>query len=597
MKGSSVKLISISSSAILTAGIVMAQAPWPQDTKNPGLTIETVPLPTMHMTMGLTFLADGRMVWATAGVEGGGEIPSANANSAVWIVSGLTGNMSGVAVKKVSDMMRQPAGVVVESGKVYASDRDAFYQIPNLDNPANTATNRTKVIGWPTPDAGFTWTQGEQWHQWAATPVYYNGKFYAPYGGSIQVGGRSATPPTSSYSGAFVSWNPDGSGGFTKIAGGFRVPNGMTMTPTGQFFVTDNQGSWVPACRFDMIKPNKFYGHRQTPPNKANWAEGLPYEPPVMWLVDGVHQSASQPLYMEKGPYAGDFLVGDDNSPGLSRIALDNVNGSFNGSMFFFTGGFSNNAINRLAMHSKEDAILVGTFLAMGDWPGGSVKPVYRVTFGNVASVMEMRSIHSRQGGIEIVYSQAVDPATAVPSSFTLSQWHVSRTDVYGCCIDEKTTPTVTEVKISKDNKRLFLALTGSGAATDRVIRVNGPGVKSSTGGSQFHSTAYFSHNHQSAAAFNPDATTSLADRDPAAEFMELAVSHSVQPGILTVKSDLTGSYSVSVHSLSGAELARQTGNGKGTFTFRLADAPGMKVLRVSKSGRTLARPVLVGNP
>lgn len=568
----------------------LAQSPWPQDTKNPGLTVETIPLPTMHMTMGLTFMPDGRLVWATTGVKGGGEIPGANANSAVWMVSGITGNMAGVAARKVADMMRQPAGLVVVDGKVYVSERDGFYRIENIENPGSTNPNRTKLVSWPTPDAGFKWENGEQWHQWVATPVYHNGKFYGPYGGTIQVGGRSAVPPTSSYSGAFISWNPDGQGGFTKIAGGMRVPNGMTSTPDGRFFVTDNQGSWVPACSFNLIKPNKFMGHKQTAPNRANWAEGLAYEPPTMWLVDGVHQSASQPLYMEKGPYAGDFLVGDDNSPGLSRISVDDVNGNLNGSMFFFTGGFSNNAINRLAMHSKEDAVIVGTFLAMGDWPDGSVKPLYRVSFGNAAAVPEMRSFHSRQGGVEVVFSQAMNPATLVPASFTLAQWKMDRTDVYGCCVIERTTPTVSSVTISKDNKRVFLAIAQGTAATDRVLRINTPGVRNAGGAPLFHGTGYFSHNFQGTTAFNPDVSLST-DRSPGLRRLENAFAHSVASGRLEVKLRLDGDYAVSVHDLRGnlIEFKSAVGNTEVTFGSK---APGMKVLRVQSNGHTLARPV-----
>lgn len=589
----SVSAVVVTTMAFLTTR-AQAQAAWPQDTKNPGLVIQTLPLPANYMTMGINFMPDGRLVWATAGVKGGGEIPGAHANSAVWIVRGITGSMAGATATKVSDMMRQPAGVTIVDGVVYVSDRDGFYKINNIENPGSTSTNRTKVISWPTPDGGLKWMAGEQWHQWVATPVYHNGKFYGPYGGTIQPGGRSATPPTSSYSGAFISWNPDGQGGITKIAGGFRVPNGMTMTPTGQFFVSDNQGSWLPACSFNIIKPNKFFGHKQTPPNAPNWAEGLEYEPPTMWLVDGVHQSAGQPLYMDKGPYAGDFLIGDDNSPGLSRIALDNVGGNYNGSMFFFTGGFLNGAINRLAMHPTEAAVVVGTFLTQGDWPGGDPKPMYRITFGNTADVMEMRSIHSRQGGIEIIFSQPVNPSTAVAGSFSVNQWHVNRTLTYGCCLDQTSNITVTGAQVSNDGKRVYLALNNAGAATDRVMRIQAPGIRSASpaGGSLFHATGYFSHNFQGTAAFNPAGPgTGVAGRDPDGQFLDLAVTQRAMPGRLSVTVDMPGDYRISVHTLKGALLEEKQARGAGTHVFA-AGAPGMKVLRVHRNGRTLARPV-----
>lgn len=553
-------------------------------------------MPETYMTMGLSFLSDGRLVVATTGNEGGGEIPPADAASMIMLVSGLTGDMSGLSVKKVADMWKQPAGVTVVNDKVYVSERDGFYLVNNLDNPGTLSGNRTKIISWPQPDGGLKWTVSEQWHQWVHTPVYTGGKFYGPYGGSIQVGGRSNTPPTSSYSGAFVSWNPDGAGGFTKISGGFRVPNGMTMTPGGQFFVSDNQGSWLPACTFSLIKSNKFYGHRQTSPNQANWAEGLAYEPPVMWLIDGVHQSASQPLYMDKGPYAGDFIIGDDNSPGLSRIGLDKVSdGNYNGAMFFFTGGFSTAAINRLAMHPKEDAIVVGTFLAQGDWPGGGNKPMYRIRFATNNNTFEMREIHSRQGGVEIVFSQPVDPATAVAGNFTLSQWHYNRTSEYGCCIDGNSTPTVASVQLSDDKKRLFIASTGATAATDRALKIVVGALKSATGASLFHGTAYFTHNYQSTASFNA-VTTSIAGRNGKAfsNALDLAISPTVTPGMLRVKVDLAGAYTVSVHALNGARVEERAGFGPAEFLFPAKSGrQAMQVLQVKQGdGSAYVRPV-----
>jgi hypothetical protein len=586
--------MAITAASILPAAIASAQTPWPQDTKNPSLIIETVPMPATYMTMGLSFMADGRLVVATTGTEGGGEIPAASADSKVMIVGGLTGDMSGLSVKTVADMWKQPAGVTIVGDKVYVSERDGFYQIQSLDNPGTLSGNRAKIIGWPAPDAGLKWTVSEQWHQWVHTPVYYGGKFYGPYGGSIQVGGRSNTPPTSTYSGAFVSWNPDGSGGLTKITGGFRVPNGMNLTPSGQFFVSDNQGSWLPACTFNLIKPNKFYGHRQTSPNQANWAESLPYEPPVMWLVDGVHQSASQPLYLDKGPYAGDFIIGDDNSPGLSRVALDKVSdGNYNGAMFFFTGGFSTAAINRLAMHTKEEAIVVGTFLAAGDWPAGGTKPMYRIKFGTTAA-FEMREIHSRQGGVEIVFSKPLNASTAVAGNFTLSQWHYNRTSEYGCCIDGDSKPNITAVQLSEDRKRLYLAVNGGTAATDRLLKFVVAGIKSETGEDLFHNTAYFSHNYQSNAAFvSAPVGVAAKDGNTRANFMDLAVGHTVLPGMLRVKVDLPGGYSVSVHALNGSMVEERKGSGPAEFIF--PSQPGtqaMKVLQVKQDGHSYIRPV-----
>ena len=583
--------------ALLSSGAALAQAPWPQDSRNPGLTIDTIPMPAQYMTMGLDFLSDGRLVMATAGIEGGGQIPPPDANSAIWIVGGLTGKMAGLTVKKVADMWKQPAGVVVADDKVYVSERDGFYAVGDIANPANLAANRTRIVAWPTPDAGLKWGwAGEQWHQWVHTPAYFNGKFYGPYGGSIQPGGRSATPPTSTSSGAFISWTADGKGGLTKIAGGLRVPNGMGQGVNGEFFVTDNQGSWVPACTFALMKPGRFYGHRQTPETKndsgqvtgtnaPNWAENLPYEPPTAWMVDGVHQSISQPLYLSKGAYAGDFIVGDNNSPGLSRVALDKVGeGQYNGALLFFTGGFGTAAINRLALHTKEDVVVAGTFLNQGDWPGGSPKPLYRISMAAAASAFEIRSVHSRAGGVEIRFSQPISSGSAVAGSFALSQWHYTRSETYGCCIDQKITPTVASVQVSDDKRRIFLAVNGGGAAQDRLLKIVAAGIKSESGASLFQATAYFTHNYQGTQAFQ---TGSVALR-PARSATAWAslVRHGQSTGGLRVRVGLSGEYSVTLRALDGTLLDRRVGAGPGEVSFPSRPAAAqVHVLTVESPG------------
>ena len=592
MPSTSLRHVILAALPIAAVQPAAAQSPWPQETKNPALTIEAIPLPASYMTMGLAFMPDGKLAVATTGERTtNGEIPAANANSFVMLVGGLTGDMAGITTKKIVDMLKQPSGLTVAEGKLYLAERDAFYLIPSLD-PANTGANKTKIIGWPQPEAGYKWVNGEQWHQYIMTPVYKGGRFYAPYGGTTQPGGRSTAAATTSYSGAFLSWSPDGAGGLEKVAGGLRQPNGMTLGAGGQMFVTDNQGGWLPACSFNLIKPGKTSGYKQAATYKANFAETLPYEPPVAWLVDGVHQSASQPMYLERGPWQDDFLVGDVNSPGLSRVNLDPVGeGAYNGGLFFFTGGFGTSAVNRLCLNPTDDYFVAGTVLAMGDWPSGNPKPMYRVKFSPANLPFEMRAIHSRQGGVEIVFSQPVDPATVAAASFSLQQWHYNRGEAYGCCLDQQGTPFApASVKVSDDKLRVLVASPIVVAAQDRELKIAVTGLKSATGGALFHGTAYFTHNYQSNVVFN-SAAVAVAPRRPPADGRLRA---EVLPDGLRVHIDLRGPYRITLTSPDGKILAERTGEGSAEFRFPSGHAgrKSLRILRVDGQAAALARPV-----
>ena len=171
-------------------------------------------------------------------------------------------------------------------------------------------------------------------------PVHWQGFFYAPYSGSIVFGGPSNAKATSSYSGAFLKW--DMTGRLDKFAGGWRSPNGCGISTKGDMMVTDNQGSWLPSSTINHVKQGRFYGHRQTgfPPN---WAESLPYDPPLAWLDHGtVRSSPGAPIYVDKGRYAGDWILGDTNGPGLQRISIDEVGGRQQGCIFWFSKGTGN---------------------------------------------------------------------------------------------------------------------------------------------------------------------------------------------------------------------------------------------------------------
>lgn len=578
---------------------------------HPGFTVSEVDMPKVS-TMGIDWLSTGQMVLITcqtADNYAGGSVPNPNAASGVWLVSDPAG--AHPSVQQIASMFRQPTGGAVVNDVIYVSDRDGFYKIKSL-HPSDIAANRALAIQWPneTPPKNFSngnWNNG-WWHQWVFCPFYQGGKFHAVYSGTIKIGGASENPPSTSYSGAFLSWNPDGAGGLEKTAGGFRSPNGAAGGG-GMMMVADNQGSWEPSCPLDLIKPGRFYGHRQNKGYAPNWAQAandagtMPYEPPVAWLLDGdapagggPGQSASQPLYLDRGPFAGDWIIGDNNSKGISRVTLDPVDGNdkYNGSATFFTNGFgaagSEAGINRLSWHPDQEIIYVGTLGTLGNWPTSMAMPFYAVRFDHdaVAATFEIRAVRSRKGGVEVELSQPVDASSARPASFSLNQYQLKRQDGYGAGNDEIAAPAVSAVRLSTDRKRVFLEI-GDAAAVDRVLKITAAGLRSS-GAPLFFNQTVFTHNWQSSQPFQADASAIAPRRsDP---FLENHVTCRLQGGSLSIEVDLRGDYSVELRSARGALLEDRAGRGPGRFAF--AGRRGLCVLRVSQGERAFLKPVFL---
>ncbi|MEO7425953.1 MAG: hypothetical protein ABI036_12255 [Fibrobacteria bacterium] len=596
-------------SAFLSLGVLPAQGAisgaYSGKGAHPGFTISTLDALGKASTMGLAWLKNGDMVWVRAPDQYQNP-PDASANAGVWIVKNIG---TTPTVTKLADQFRQPTGVTVgPDDEIVVVDLDGVYKV------SATGGAKTKVIAAPA-----TYNGELPYHGYIFCPMYSNGMYYAPYSSTFIPGGFADTDPAGDYAGAVLAWKPDGSGGYTKHAGGLRSPNGGGLGPNGIMMFTDNQGSWGPSCALNIIKPNAFYGtHQNTSKGfKDNWAGlankagTMPYVPPAAWLLQaqavgqyGVGASTTQPLYMDHGAYAGDVILGDATLEGLSRVALDPVNGAtgvnanYNGSVHWFTnlpGGSNCPAPNRFAMDPTADAVYVGTLEIIGQsggaWPSGATQPFYRIALDAAAikASFEILSVKSRAGGVEIAFSQPVSEASAVAASFALKQYDLVRQEAYGGGNNTSTAPAISSVQLSQDGSRVFLGI-GANAKIDRVLSITAGGIRSRTGNASLvYNATLFTHNYQSTVAFSPT-PVSLADR-AATQFMNNHVMHTMLPGGVKLRVDLKGAYTLSLSKLNGATLEKQQGFDAGEFSFK-APGQGLYIVEVRQGGRAYTRPV-----
>jgi hypothetical protein len=561
---------------------------------HPDIQLEEVKLPALYKTMGLDFLADGRMVLGVIEEVGMGEVPSKDSSgNKVLIVSLPKAPGDSLKVKEISNTWSQISGLLVVDGKIYVSDRDGFYRVNDIDAPANLKDNRTLILKWPDENK---WRFGFSWHQWVFDPLYWHEHFYAPYSGSIIPGGYSYAVPTSSLSGAFLTWDLHDLK-LEAVAGGLRSPNGANLdSSTGEMFVTDNQGCYLPASSFMRIRPGHFYGHRQIPEYRndsgvvtqkfpPNFAESLPYDPPVAWLpYRTVRSSPSQPIVIRKGHFKGDWLIGDVNSPGLVRVYLDRVDSLINGAVFDFTQGMEKAAINRMA-YGPDGSIYIGTIMRVaGNWPAMDKAPLYRLSFKASPDGFDMRAIRSVSDGLEIEFTGSADAHTFVKDSLSVVQWQYIRKPEYGYGKQDDEPLAVEKTEMSADGLRLHLVIPG--LKTDRVVNLKVRALKSLTGKTLWSNEGWFTLNAISADAWKPG-EGALSARFVPKVFP--ARIRSLPMGILRVTFDGTGPYSVSLHGLDGSLLDARSGAGPGSADLR-SPGHGVFLLKVTSGGSTFAR-------
>lgn len=652
---------------MLLAGASMAQDPIPPGTEN-GMYDMTQWTPLAIGTCrgegvgcttvyGFDWLSDGRMVLLTNDYLGHDQKPASRPAAKVSII---TNPGSGAAtVQTIASHFKQPGGIKVVNDKIWVSDMDSVYVIPNNNPaPADTSTNRTPRFGMPLSTMyggnaapynfafnkatcnGLTCTSSNsQAHHYVFTPVYYQGKFYAAYGGNTTSGGGTANlNPSSFYDGSLLVWDSTTTSLDTnandRFVGGFRSPDGTSLGPDGSIFVTDHQGGWLPMCtltRYKVGAPKaQFGGYRQDAGYTANWAQAwydrgaADYVPPL--AINRYNQSQhlgwvgiAQSFYLTKGPYAGQILVGDINSRGLWRVAIDTLpdtTGAENmqGAVFYFTPGSSDNSLgtgvsgmNRITQ-GPDGTIYAGYGRGVGNWGSGPAEALVYV-FKPKANPhqFEVMKVRSLKDGYELILNKKVDPATVTKGRFTVGQRSWARQSAYGGGFapanqgnSTSGTPVFTNrpidsVQVSLDSMRIRLKVPG-------ILRINqqrrgdsvthwhtlltfAKSIRSATGDTIYTTEADYAQNWidtaraWSGGALPPsDTVVGLFSRDHASRLQD-NVWFAHAPGLLRVHVDnLTVPYQLTLRDL------------KGRAVFRKSDVPqGVHVTEIKVPGAAQA--------
>ena len=88
-------------------------------------------------------------------------------------------------------------------------------------------------------------------------------------------------------------------GGPTEIlATGFRAPNGVCLNPDGTFFITDQEGFWIPKNRINCVKRGGFYGNMWGYHDVTDTSD-VAMEPPVCWITNAFDRSPAELVRVE----------------------------------------------------------------------------------------------------------------------------------------------------------------------------------------------------------------------------------------------------------------------------------------------------------
>lgn len=462
--------------------------------------VATVPLPQdcVLEVGGLAFRPDGKLLACTRRGE-------------IWLVHNpAASNPADVRMTRFAAGLHEPLGMhVVDDHTVYVVQRPELTSVTDR-NADGVADEFATVCD--------KWGVSGDYHEYAFGPARgRDGDFFV----TLNVGFGGGHQAKAAWRGWCVKVSPDGR--LDPWAYGLRSPNGVTVAPDGEPFYCDNQGEWVATNKMHHLKRGKFYGHQAglkwvlnspfagqvaekvasgmwydgTDPKNPNGKTVYPdVDPPCIWFPYGrMGQSVSEPVWDTTGgkfgPFAGQCFVGDQTRSMVMRVALETVNGVYQGACFPFRSGLQC-GVNRLAF-GPDGSLYAGQTNRGWGSVGGKPYGLQRISFTG-ETPPEIHRVELTTDGFRLTFTKPLDPATAkAPTAFAVKSWTYAYLSNYGCPETDTRAEAVTAVGVSANGQSV--SLTVPGLRKGRVYELRLDGVTSANGEPVLHPEAYYTLN------------------------------------------------------------------------------------------------------
>ncbi|MDZ4755862.1 MAG: family 16 glycoside hydrolase [Phycisphaerae bacterium] len=432
----------------------------------------------------MAFLPDGRLVIGTFDPLQRDEIqlPDIDAKPAdrLLAIEGLmSGDPADVRISTIADGVYEPSGLCAVGDDLYVAHRKAITRLRDTDGDGYFETQDVVASGW----------EAWNYHQFTFGLVHVPHPD-DPRGAGMLYAALSTAMAPPAWEGMGTNAAPNGvmRGGVIEvdlssrsmrvIAGGTRTPNGIGVGPRGTIFYSDNQGTWMPTSQLAEVVPGRFYGHNNNtnivPQLADRFPDGgaasvfcdRPRAPAAVYLPqDECANSPTEPVLIPSGPYAGQMLVGELTGGGLRRVALEQVNGVWQGAAFQCTQGLTC-GVNRLAW-GPDGALYLGGIGAGGNWNWQGTQFGLERLAPNDHVTFEMHTMRATLDGFEITFTKPIDRAwLADPSHYALRSWSYQPTSAYGGAKMDERALTVTEAVASPDGVRVQLTVSGRAPGT-----------------------------------------------------------------------------------------------------------------------------------
>ncbi len=418
----------------------------------------------------------------------------------LWICEGAyQDDLSKVKWTLAHRGLHEPLGMFYQDGSLVLTQRPEVSKLTDTDKDG-------KIDSFETISAD--WGINGNYHEYAfGSPADKDGNVWVVL---CLTGSFNAN---SAWRGWCVRVTPDGE--MIPTCSGIRSPGGIGFNADGDTFYTDNQGVWNGSSSLKWLKPGSFQGNptgnifypnqsdikplANQPNDKSRITterERIPqFIPPAVVLPHGkVGQSPTAVIHDHTsgkfGPFSDQVLVGEQTHSEVQRVFTEKIKGVYQGAVIKCLSGFRAGII---PMRLSDD----GTLFVGGSnrgWASRGGKPFtferVRWTGKTPFEILEMRA---KPDGFILTFTEAVDPDSIKPESFSMAAWTYIYQSKYGSPEVDQATPSIKSVKVSPDGKSVRLYI--DGLVKGHVHHLISNGVKSANGGELWHRDAYYTLN------------------------------------------------------------------------------------------------------
>jgi len=339
-------------------------------------------------------------------------------NGDVWVVTGLDDTLSKLTWRRFATGLHQALGLRIIDDVVYVLGRDQITRLHDLDRDG---------------EADFYESFN---HDWELTTGFHSfcfdlhndpdGNFLFGFGAPVRNGGRGFQKITKHH-GCVLRVSKDGSK-LDIYASGLRAPNGIGVGPDGQVTSGDNEGTWVPACPLNWIKPGSFNGVMDT-------AHGVSTQQPkaLCYFPLDVDNSGGCQAWVTSdkwGPFTGDLLHLSYGKSTLFKVLKEEVNGQMQGGVVAFPLKLTSSAMRARFNPTDGQLYIAG----LSGWQSNAARDggFDRIRFTGKPVHMPT-GLKAKKGVYEITYTSALNPASVAEiSNYAVEAWNYQWTSAYG---------------------------------------------------------------------------------------------------------------------------------------------------------------------